>query len=52
MKFSLAARIVVGMVTGIATGVVCHAVLPDADARARSAPTSRSSPRCFYSWLK
>lgn len=31
-KFPLAARIVVGMITGIATGVVCHAVLPDADA--------------------
>ncbi|MCU9953848.1 dicarboxylate/amino acid:cation symporter [Burkholderia sp. BKH01] len=32
MKFPLAARIVVGMVLGIATGVACHAMLPNADA--------------------
>ena len=32
MKFPLAARIVVGMMLGIATGVACHAMLPNADA--------------------
>ncbi|RQZ06424.1 dicarboxylate/amino acid:cation symporter [Burkholderia sp. Bp9031] len=32
MKFPLAARIVVGMMLGIATGVACHAMLPDAEA--------------------
>ncbi|RQR24553.1 dicarboxylate/amino acid:cation symporter [Burkholderia sp. Bp9143] len=32
MKFPLAARIVVGMTLGIATGVACHALLPNADA--------------------
>ena len=32
MKFPLAERIVVGMVLGIATGVACHAMLPNADA--------------------
>ncbi|MBN3776397.1 dicarboxylate/amino acid:cation symporter [Burkholderia sp. Ac-20345] len=32
MKLPLAARIVAGMVLGIATGVACHAMLPNADA--------------------